>query len=85
MIVGVPFTTWALATPYQLPYGFQDAIQYALAWRLIPQFGAAVDPKVAEYVSGLGQKAEQRIRAMNAMNRQMDPALMGLAPPQARA
>lgn len=85
MIVGTPFSAWTLAAAYQLPYGYQDAIQYALAWRLIPQFGSAVDPKVAAVVSELGQKAEARLRAMNTRNRQADPATMGLAPPpQAR-
>lgn len=68
--VGVPFFTWDLATTVYIPYGYLDALQYALAWRAIPRFGAAVMPNIAEYVSNIGSKAEARIRAMNAQNLQ---------------
>ena len=67
------FTTWALATVYNLPYGYQDAIQYALAWRLLPRYGMAVAQQVAEVIRELGQKSEARIVQMNAANRLKPP------------
>lgn len=74
METGVPFTAWTLTAKYGIPPGMQDAIQYALAWRLIPRFGTAVSQQVAEVIRELGQKAEQRILAANAVNRQKPPA-----------
>lgn len=65
----VTFGTWTLTGTYALPYGFQDALQYALAWRLIPRFGMAVAQQIAEVIRELGQKSESRIIAMNAANR----------------
>lgn len=72
------FSTWMLTTAYAIPQGYQDAIQYALAWRLIPRYGAVVDPKVAQVIAELGQKAEHRIRSMNVLNRQINPQVAGL-------
>ncbi len=68
---GVAFTAWTLTDNYQIPQGFQDVLNYALAWRLMPRYGAAVSEQVAVMVGQLGQKAEARIRAMVANNRQM--------------
>lgn len=68
---GVNFTAWTLVDTYQIPQGYLDAIQYALAYRCLPRFGAAVSQEVAEKVTELGMKAEARIRAMNANNRQI--------------
>ena len=70
----VTFSAWTLTASYALPPGFQDALQYALAWRLLARFGAAVAQSVAAVVGQIGQKAEARIRTMNAGNRQQ-PAL----------
>jgi len=64
------FGTWTLGGTYNVPEGFADAIGYALAWRLIPRFGMAVDDKTAQVVGELGQKSEARIIKMNAINRQ---------------
>lgn len=77
------FSIWSLGGAYNLPEGFQDAIQYALAWRLIPRYGAAVAQQIVEIVEPLASKAEARIREMNAKNRQIPAEAAGLAPPQA--
>lgn len=77
---GVAFTSWALGTNYNIPYGYQDAIQYALAWRLIPQYGGIVAPTVMETVAALGAKAETRIRTMNSKNRLVPPEMVALEP-----
>jgi hypothetical protein len=69
--VGVPFAAWSLATNYNLPYGYQDDIQYALAYRLMPRFGVAVAQEVAQLITAMGLKAEARIRGMNSKNRQL--------------
>ena len=71
---GAAFSSWALGTNYILPQGFQDAIQYCLAFRLLPRFGVAVAQQVAAVVTSLAQKAEARIREMNAFNRKLPPA-----------
>lgn len=81
------FTAWSLAVSYTLPPGYQDAIQYALAWRLIPQYGGIVAPQVMQTVADLGQKAELRIRTANEKNRILPPeavALQPLTPPAAQ-
>jgi hypothetical protein len=78
---GVPFTAWTLTGSYMLPPGYQDSIQQALAWRLIPRFGAVVDPKVAQVVAMIGQKAEARITMANAINRQRQPVPLPTAQP----
>lgn len=73
LLIGAAFGTWALATNYILPEGFQDAINYALAWRLIPRFGEIIPPSVAQVIAAEGAKAEQRIRVMNERNRILSP------------
>ncbi len=72
----VTFAAWTLVTNYDLPPAFQDAIQYALAMRLIPRFGMIVPQEIAQIVMAVGSKAEQRIREMNALNRQSPPQMM---------
>lgn len=74
-----PFTAWALGTNTILPAGYQDAINYALAFRLIPRFGAIVPDQVQKMVIANGMKAEERIRAMNAINRKL-PATAAKVP-----
>lgn len=69
----VPFTAWTLVDNTFLPKGYQDAINYALAFRLIPRFGAIVPDQVQKMVIANGMKAEERIRAMNAINRKLTP------------
>lgn len=82
---GVTFATWTLVANYNLPQGYQDAIQYALAMRLIPRFGMIVPQEIAQVVMAVGAKAEQRIREANAVNRLRPPEAMAVpntAPPQ---
>lgn len=67
--VAVPFVTWDLTTAVTIPDGYQDAIQYALAARLLPRYGVAVAQEVASVVLAESGKAQQRIREMNAINR----------------
>jgi len=68
----------------QHPQGFQDALEQALAFRLWP-VGAAVAPEVAAVVQAVGLKAENRIREMNRINRQMQPGTEAApAPPAAQ-
>lgn len=81
LLVGAPFTTWALNTTYNIPQGYQDAITYALAWRLIPRFGMIVPQNIYQEVSGLAEKAELRIREMNKINRMLQPGAEMLQPP----
>lgn len=73
--IAVPFVAFALATTYILPPAYQDAIQYALAFRLIPRFAGSVPQEVVQVVTSLGQKAEARIREMNTKNRQLQPPM----------
>ncbi len=69
----VPFSAWQLAVNYFILFGYQDAIEWALAFRCLPGFGAAVSQGVAQVVAAEAVKAEQRIRAMNAKNREIPP------------
>lgn len=64
------FSAWTLNGNYAIPQGFADTLNYALAWRGLPRFGAIVQQQVAEVVRDLGLKAEGRIKEMNAINRQ---------------
>lgn len=70
---GVAFSTWTLTANYNLPEGFQDLLQEALAFRLLPSFGAAVAQEVALLVTANAQRAEARIREMNRINRKLPP------------
>lgn len=81
LITGAEFTTWTLNGTYYVPQGFLDAIQYALAWRLIPRFGVVVPQQIAQEVAMLGEKSELRIREMNKANRLLQPGTEMLAPP----
>jgi hypothetical protein len=80
-----PFGTWLLGTNYSLPEGYQDGIQYALAYRALPIFGVAVAQEVALVVRDLGMKAEKRLRQMNAINRRLTPEQAGIEPEAAPA
>ncbi len=82
LIVGATFTTWALGTTYNIPQGFQDLINYALAWRLIPRFGVIVPDTIKQEVAMLAEKAELRVREMNKANRMLQPGTEMLQPPQ---
>lgn len=81
LIAAVPFVAWALGVPTILPYAYTDGIQYALAARLLPRFGVAVQQQVAAMVIQLAQKAEVRIRDMNAKNRQLTDEMAALPSP----
>ena len=72
------FALWTLVDDYPLTFAYQDAIQYALAMRLIPRFGMIVPQEIAQIVMAVGAKAEQRIREMNALNRQSPPQMMAV-------
>lgn len=72
--IAVIFSTWALVTNYQIPPGYQDTIEWALAFRAMPAFGAAVNPNIAQIVGVEGVKAEARLRKANSMNRQLPDA-----------
>ena len=82
LTVGSTFTTWTLNGTYYVPQGYLDAIQYALAWRLIPRFGVIVPQQIAQEVAMLGEKSELRIRELNTMNRKLQPGTEMLTPPQ---
>lgn len=71
LIVGATFNTWVLTTNYNVPQGFDDLLGWALAFRLISSFGAAVSQNIVEMVTAIGSKAEARIREMNVKNRQL--------------
>lgn len=71
---GINFIAWILATVYYLPGGLQDAIQYALAYRLISQFGEIVAPSAQQRIAELAAKGEARFRQMNTVNRKLQPA-----------
>ena len=74
--MAVNFSTWALATNYNIPPSVQDAIEWATAFRLLSTFGVAVMPQVAQIVAAEGQKSEARLRATNSFNRQMPPQMV---------
>lgn len=80
----VAFVAWQLAQNYFIPYGYQDAIEWTVAFRCLSGFGEAISQGVAQTVATEAVKAEQRIRAMNQKNRQLQPqAVMDPAtPPQ---
>ena len=73
MQTGAAFTTWQLGTNYYIPQGYQDAIKWALAFRMLSAFGMAVAQQVAQVVTVEATKAENRIREMNKFNRQLPP------------
>lgn len=69
--IGANFIAWVLGTNYNIPQGYQDAIQYALAFRLIPRFAGSVPQEIVQVVTSIAQKAEARIREMNSINRKL--------------
>ncbi len=77
---GVPFQQFTLAGNFFVPYGYQDAIQKILAWMMLPGFGAAVQQETVQVVIQQAKAAEDRIRKMNAANRQISREMAGLAP-----
>ncbi len=81
LTVGTTFTLWDSSTNIDIPQGFQDAITYALAWRLINRFGMIVPQTIQQSVAGLAEKAELRIREMTKINRQLPAGAEMLQPP----
>ncbi len=81
----VNFAAWVLGTNYYIPQGYQDWLNYGLASRLLPRYGAAVDKSIADYVMMRAEKAETRLRNANAFNRRLPPEAMGLAAPAKEA
>jgi hypothetical protein len=80
-----PVAAFALGVNQPLPSGYQDAIQYGLAYRCIPRYGAVVNQAVAQVVTDIGKQAKQRIQKLNVMNRLLDPSLMPPTPAQEQA
>ncbi len=80
----VAFTTWSLTGDYKIPEGYQNALEWVVAFRCLPGFGQAVGQGVAEVVAAEAVKGEQLLRAMNAINRQLpELAVMDPSAPQA--
>lgn len=71
MQVGVAFAVFTLGGNYQLPPGYSDWLQWVIARRCLPIFGAAVNPAVAQRVIDEAGPAEAKIRKANSMNRQI--------------
>lgn len=69
---------FTLPANQNLPPGYQDGIQQALAFRCLPRYGAAVNAETAQIVATLGVSAKDRIKTLNVKNRVLDPSL---APP----
>jgi hypothetical protein len=69
--MGVIFATWLATTSVGLPPAAVDAINYALAWRLIPRYGMAVAKEIVEVVQEIASKAEARFRDAVAKTRQI--------------
>lgn len=65
------FVAWALGTAYFIPPGYQDAIEWVLAFKCLPMFGVAVSQAVAQMVTANALKGEARLREMNALNRKL--------------
>lgn len=85
LLMGVNFTAWTLTSNYSIPPGMQDAINYALAFRLIPIFGMTVSEQVVATITPLAQKAELRIRESNKYNRKLPEGSEILqVPPEAK-
>lgn len=83
--MGVNFTTWQLSVNYNVPPGMADAINYALAFRLIPIFGMTVSQQVVATITPLAQKAELRMRESNKFNRKLPEGSEILqVPPEAK-
>lgn len=80
--MGANFSAWALIVNYNIPPGYADAINYALAFRLIPSFGVAVAPQVVQTIAPLAEKGELRIREANKQNRQLPQGAEMLQQPQ---
>lgn len=80
--LAVPFQQWTLTGNYNLTPSLADAINYALAYRLISVFGVVVAPQIIQQVTQLAEKAELRYREMNKSNRQLTPGTEMLVPPQ---
>ncbi len=68
--------TWAqlptfadLATTYDLPDGYTEAVTNALAVRCAPMFGMVISGDVIQMVNALGIAAEQKLSELNARAR----------------
>lgn len=68
---GAPFTTWTLSANYVLPPGYQDAINYGLALRMISRFGEIVSASTRQYIAQQSMEAQARLRSFNAANRRI--------------
>ena len=69
--INVNFSQWSLTGSYTLNWGYLDALQYVLAYRLAARFGALVNPATLQQIGGLAMKAEERLRQMNTINRKL--------------
>lgn len=82
LVAGVPFTEWTLTDNYFIPRNISDPLILALAFRLLPSYGAAVDQQLAQTIVAQGQKAELRFREANKFQRGLQPGTEMLEPPQ---
>jgi hypothetical protein len=78
MQVWAQLAAFALGASVFLPPAYQDALVQALAFRCLPRYGAVVNQETAQVVTSLGVTAKDRVKALNVLNRVLDPAL---APP----
>ena len=81
--------TWAqllgyasLITSNDLPDGYAEGIANALAVRLIPSFGAAIAPEVAQWCSQIALQAENKISDLNSIARALMQSQGGQQPTQ---
>jgi hypothetical protein len=72
VVTGIVLLVWAqlatfanLATSVDLPDGYPEAITNALAVRMIPMFGVAINQQVAQLTSELAKQAENTIATLN--------------------
>lgn len=80
--MGVNFVDWTLTGNYNIPKHYGDAINWALAFRLISGFGVAIAQQIIDTVTPLAQKAELRLREANRFNRQLPQGSETLEQPQ---
>jgi hypothetical protein len=71
LIFAATFALWSLATVYDLPPGYFELLTWGLAFKSISAFGVVVQQQIAQMVTANGKMAEDKIRAMNAKNRQL--------------
>lgn len=82
LVIGVPFAEWTLTDNYNIPRNYVQDIVKALAFQLLPSYGAAVNDGLSQLITAQGEKAELRIREWVKFTRQLQPGTEMLEPPQ---